>query len=136
MINQALSKMHEKRKLNRFDLKVPAKVEVMTSDQEKEIFNLLTSDICSGGAFFHTPQPLPEGTPVRIDLILSLDKLKDLKDNFKHAYIKVAGTVLRSESAGMAICFNEDYQIRPYRAKAVAKLRCSAQKARNHRGPK
>ena len=106
--------MHEKRKLDRFDLKVPAKVEVTTSDREKEIFNLLTSDICAGGAFFHTTQPLPEGTPVKIDLILSLDKLKELKDDFKHAYIKVAGTVLRSESAGMAICFNEDYQIRPY----------------------
>ncbi len=121
MINQTLSKTHEKRKLDRFNLEIPAKVEVTTLDQEKEIFDLLTSDICAGGAFFHTSQPLPEGTTVKIDLILSLGKLKELKDDFKHAHIEVAGTVLRSESAGMAICFNEDYQIHPYKAEAVTR---------------
>jgi len=105
--------MHERRKLDRFDLKVPAKIEVTTPGPETEIFNLLTSDICSGGAFFHTPQPLPEGTQVKIDLILPLDKLKKLKDDFKQAYIEVTGTVLRCEATGMAICFNEDYRIRP-----------------------
>jgi len=119
MINQTTSKTNEKRKLDRYDLKVPAKIEVTTSDRDKEIFELLTSDICSGGAFFHTQQPLPEGTQVRIDLILSLDKLKKLGDDFKHAHIEVTGTVLRSESAGMAICFNEDYQIGPYKVEAV-----------------
>ena len=118
MINQTTSKTREKRKLDRYDLNVPAKVEVTTSDQEKEIFDLLTSDICAGGAFFYTTQPLPEGTTVKIDLILSLDRLKELKDDFKHAHIEVTGTVLRSESAGMAICFNEDYQIGPYKAKS------------------
>lgn len=121
MINQTSSKIHEKRKLDRFDLKIPAKVEVTTSDREKEIFNLLTSDICAGGAFFHTTQSLPEGTQVKIDLILSLDKLKELKDDFKHAHIEVTGMVLRSESAGMAICFNENYRISPFMAKAVTR---------------
>lgn len=103
----------ERRKLQRFDLEVPAKIEVMDSGQEKEIVNLLTSNICSGGAFFHTPEPLPEGTQVRLDLVLPLDKLRELKNDSKHAYIKVTGTVLRSESTGMAICFNEDYKIMP-----------------------
>ncbi len=116
MTNQTSPTMHEKRKLDRYNLKVPAKIKVTTSSRDKEILDLLTSDICAGGAFFHTPQPLPEGTQVRIDLILSLDKLKKLKNDFEHAYIEVTGTVLRSESAGMAICFNEDYQIRPYSA--------------------
>lgn len=103
----------ERRKLQRFDLEVPAKIEVMDSGQEKEIVNLLTSNICSGGAFFHTPEPLPEGTQIRLDLVLPLDKLRELKNDSKHAYIKVTGTVLRAESMGMAICFNEDYQIMP-----------------------
>ena len=105
--------MEEKRALQRFDLEIPAKVKSTTSDQEKTLLNLLTSNICSGGAFFHTTQPLLEGTQVKIDLVLPLDKLKQLKDDCKQAYIKVTGRVLRSESEGMAILFDKDYLIRP-----------------------
>ena len=105
--------MKEKRTLQRFDLEIPAKIESTTSGQEKRLLNLLTSNICSGGAFFHTTQPLPEGTQVKIDLVLPLDKLKQLKDDCKQAYIKVTGRVLRSESEGMAILFDKDYLIRP-----------------------
>jgi len=103
--------MTDKRRLERFDLELPATIELLTSDQEKSLVNLLTANISSGGAYFHTPQPLPKGTQVKIDLVLPLDKLRKLKDEHKQAYIKVTGTVLRSESEGMAICFEEDYQI-------------------------
>jgi len=103
--------MKEKRRLERFDLELPATIELLTPDQEKSLINLLTSNICSGGAYFHTTQPLPEGTQVKIDLVLPLDKLRKLKKEHKKAYIKVTGRVLRSELEGMAICFDEDYQI-------------------------
>jgi len=103
--------MKDKRKLERFDLEIPATLELLASDREQRILNLLTSNMCSGGAYFHTTQPLPEGTQVKIDLVLPLDRLRELKDDCKQAYIKVTGTVLRSESKGMAICFDEDYQI-------------------------
>ena len=103
--------MKNKRSLERFDLELPATIELLTSDQEKSLVNLLTTNISSGGAYFYTPQPLPKGIQVKIDLVLPLDKLKKLKDECKQAYIKVTGTVLRSESEGMAICFDEDYQI-------------------------
>lgn len=95
----------------RFDLEIPATIELLTPDQEREILNLLTSNMCSGGAYFHTTQPLPEGTQVKIDLVLQLDRLKSLKEAYRQAYIKVTGEVLRSESEGMAICFDADYQI-------------------------
>ena len=107
--------MDEKRTLERFDLQVPAKIEVIKQDHEKGMLDLLTSNICSGGAFLHTTQPLPEGTQVKVDLILPFDKLKELKYDSQQVYIKVTGTVLRSETEGMAICFDEDYQIRPWR---------------------
>ncbi|NVL92086.1 MAG: hypothetical protein HWN71_03510 [Desulfobacterales bacterium] len=103
--------MREKRRLERFQLEIPAAIEFLTSDREKRLLNLLTSDICSGGAYFHTTQPLPEGTKVKMDLVLPLDRLKKANDEHKQVYIKVAGTVLRSESGGMAICFDEDYEI-------------------------
>ena len=103
--------MKEKRKLERFDLELPATIQFLTPGQEKSLLDLLTTNISSGGAFFHTTRPLPEGTPVKIDLILPLGRLKKLKDDSKQAYIKVTGTVLRSESEGMAICFDQDYQL-------------------------
>ena len=104
--------MKERRRLERFDLKIPATIESVTSDQEKRVLNLMTSDISSGGAYFHTTRPLPEGTQVKIDLALPLANLKELKDDCNQAYIKVTGTVLRSDSEGMAILFDKDYQIR------------------------
>jgi len=103
--------MKDKRRLERFDLKMPATIQSMTSDQEKRLLDLLTSNISSGGAFFHTTQPLPEGARVNIDLVLPLDNLKKLKDDCKQAYIKVTGRVLRCESEGMAILFDKDYQL-------------------------
>lgn len=109
--------MEEKRKLERFDLKVPARIEGVGNRRDKDILDLITSDICAGGAFFHTDQPLPEGTKVRIDLVLPLAGLRRLLSDYDHAHIKVTGTVLRKEPSGMAICFNRDYLIRPRKGK-------------------
>jgi hypothetical protein len=103
--------MKERRRLVRFDLEIAATIELLTPGQERELLNLPTSNICSGGAYFHTTQPLPEGSRVKVDLDLSLDRLERLKEGCRQAYIKVTGEVLRSESEGMAICFDEDYQI-------------------------
>ena len=103
--------MKERRRLERFDLEIPATIGFMNLDHKEKVFNLLTSNISSGGAYFHTTQPLPEGTQVKIDLVLPLDNLEKVKNEYKQAYIKVAGRVLRSESQGMATCFDEDYQI-------------------------
>ena len=103
--------MNERRKLERFELKVPAAIESINQGYKGKELNLLTSDICSGGAYFHTAEPLPEGTEVKIDLVLPLDKLRALKKEDKKAYIKVTGKVLRSESEGMAIGFDGNYQI-------------------------
>lgn len=104
--------MEERRKLERFDLELPAKIGFINETHKEKILNLLTSNICSGGAYFQSTQLLPEGTRVKIDLALPLDKLTRLKEEYRQAYIKVTGRVLRSESEGMAICFDEDYEIR------------------------
>jgi len=108
--------MAEKRKLERFDLKIPAKIkqaDLSQNDRGEEVPDLTTSDVSSGGAFFHTTKPLPKGTDVKIELILPLDKLKELSDDILHAQIKVSGTVIRTESGGMAISFDSNYQILP-----------------------
>jgi hypothetical protein len=103
--------MKERRKLKRFDLRLPATIELLTPDKEHKLVKLLTSNICAGGAYFHTTQPLPEGTEVQIDLVLLFDKLRRVREKYKQAYVKVTGRVLRSESEGMAICFDKEYEI-------------------------
>lgn len=105
----------ERRKMERFNLEIPVKIEVISKGQEKARLELVTSNICAGGAFFHTKKPLPEGTQVKIDMILPLDQLEKLKNDYKKAYIKLTGTVLRTESKGMAISFNKDYEISPWK---------------------
>ena len=94
------------RRLERFSLKLPATIETVsdTEEHDKEVLNLLTANICSGGAFFHTDQPLPKGTSVKIDFVLSIDELKKLEG--KQAFIN------RADSNGMAICFGRDYAIK------------------------
>jgi len=101
----------ERRRLERFSLKLPAKVSIVQNDSNEAILELLTSDVCAGGAFFQTGQPLPPGTEVRIDLVLPLDELKKLEG--KKALIRVSGAVVRTTSDGMAIAFNEHFDITP-----------------------
>ncbi|MDY6850631.1 MAG: PilZ domain-containing protein [Thermodesulfobacteriota bacterium] len=98
-----------KRKMERFDLELPARVIKAEENQDSESIDLLTSDICAGGAFFQTDQPMPVGTEVKIDLVLPLDELKKIEG--KKALIKVNGAVIRVTKDGMAICFEEGFEI-------------------------
>ncbi len=101
--------MQERRRFERFDFKLSAKIEV-TSGREKgkDTFILPTRDICAGGAFFHTVRSLPEGTQVEIDMVLVPVGWKG-----KQAQVEVKGNVVRSEAEGMAISFENHYQMRP-----------------------
>ena len=103
--------MEERRQLERFQLRLPAKLEVVSrvAGLEKEKLSLHTENICSGGAFFHTPNPLPEGIQVKIAMRINFRSLKALEK--RRPLIKVKGSVLRSEPTGMAIQFDRGYKI-------------------------
>ena len=106
--------MEEKRKYERFDLSLPAEIEVIKQGQEskKTRLSLLTRDISSGGAFFHTLRPLPKGTAVKLNLVLGMAKVRKVKTNLAH--LLAVGMVLRTEAEGMAIQFAKDYRFKPY----------------------
>ena len=101
--------MEDKRTFERFDLAVPAKIGVEGIDTGIEEMSLVTRDICAGGAFLHTKNPLPEGTRIKMNLVLSIEKLKQLLDS--ECEIQVEGTVVRSEDTGIAIRFEENYEL-------------------------
>ncbi len=110
----------ERRGVERFDLDIPAKIRVLAHRDEAGEIQLRTENISCGGAFFRTPTPLPEGTDVRVDLVLNLDRFKTLKSGVGHVHIELKGTVNRSEKTGMSVSFSPEYQIRPLPADSEA----------------
>ena len=105
--------MEDRRKDERFKLRLPAKLEVRCQygNVDKNIVGLETDNICSGGVYFTTLSPLGEGTPVKIDLLLDFERLKTPRN--MRPLIKVIGNVVRSGRTGMAIRFKRRYQIIP-----------------------
>ena len=99
--------------MERFRLELPALLSIDYDKNEKPIaFEVMTSNICSGGAFFKTDTPLSVGTDVKMDLILPVEKINTGK--CKKSRIHVSGSVIRTEKHGMAVCFDNKYFIEPY----------------------
>lgn len=68
----------EKRKMERFDLELTAYLSVTDKSEQQKSYKLLTSNICAGGTFFKTNKPLTVGTDVKLDIILPLNKFKNV----------------------------------------------------------
>ena len=98
--------------MERFNLELPAKLTWTGKDKEHESTELLTSNICAGGAFFKTNKPLTVGTDVKSAIILPLDKFENVKNKISH--IDISGSVTRTDQQGMAICFDKKYKSFPY----------------------
>ena len=100
--------MEERRKFERFTLALPANIETVASGRKRDRFDFLTSDVSGGGAFFNAEERIPAGTRVRLKVIVSSESLKDLTG--AQGYLRVEGTVVRSDSKGMAVRFDEQYR--------------------------
>ena len=93
----------------RFSLDLPATVSVEKTILPEKNLKLKTANISAGGVFFKTPNFLPVGTQVKIDLELAIDGIKKIKR--KRALIELAGVVIRSKEGGMAVSFTKNYKI-------------------------
>lgn len=105
--------MQERRKYERFDLSLPAKIEVVTFE-EQEVLDALTDNVSAGGGFFHSAKPIPEDVQVKIELIVNSERLKELTGT--QGLIKVEGRVVRSSPRGIAIWFHKNHQLLPLKA--------------------
>lgn len=101
---------NQKRKMERFPLRLPVNIAVAGAEEE-EALTCLTNDACAGGVFIETDKPLPISTEVKLDLVLPYVELKNFEG--KGVIVKVSGEVIRIGETGMAIRFHEDYQIWP-----------------------
>jgi len=100
--------MKERRKYERFQLVLPAKMEEITGGKRK-IFNLQTKNISAAGAFLSTKEQFPEGTRCQLELTITSERIKELTG--AQSYIEVEGVVVRSAPDGVAIYFDGDCQI-------------------------
>lgn len=99
------------RRLERFAVQLPATISTSGSALDQNVLALQTVDISSSGAFFQTASPMPVGSEVKIELVVDLEKLRQMSG--QHARIQVSGYVVRVKENGMAVCFDEEYQILP-----------------------
>jgi hypothetical protein len=101
----------DRRRLQRFDLQASTLIEVQQEGGRHGVLSFITRDISSMGAFIETAQPLPEGAPVRLELMLPLDLPKRVVGEESRAKVKVRGKVIRAEEDGMAIQFDRKFKI-------------------------
>jgi len=103
--------MAERRRLERFDLTAPALLIFESESRKSAPVNLTTKDISSAGAYLHCTQPPVEGARVKMELLISPDKLIKLVGEKGRTKIKVRGTVIRVDADGIAIRFESKYKI-------------------------
>jgi hypothetical protein len=99
----------DRRKMKRFDLTLPTKLFWVAENKEHNSVELMTSNICAGGAYFITNRTLPKDTEVKMNLILELKKHHELSG--RQSRIDASGFVNRTDHQGMAICFNNNCKI-------------------------
>ncbi|MBU0946180.1 MAG: PilZ domain-containing protein [Proteobacteria bacterium] len=113
----------ERREQERYPLLIQSKMTAETLSGQTPILEFVTANISTGGAFIVTDHPLPLVSKVRLEFLISLEELTTLKfvlsqeslRNWKgqRIWISASGIVIRHEPTGMAIMFDENYQIRP-----------------------
>ena len=100
--------MEERRRFERFQLRLPVRMEVTISGKRK-IFDFKTKDVSAAGVFIETSERFSEGTPVQLNMTLSSNRIQELAGS--QSLIKVKGIVVRSTPTGVAVCFDGGCQI-------------------------
>lgn len=117
----------ERRVRQRLHLNLQAKItygfDDATSGQQ---IVTVAANISSGGAFLATNQPLPLASRVRVEFLLSLEDVKQLKvvasvdalrrlAGQQQVWVEATGVVIRQDHDGVAVIFDQNYQLSPMR---------------------
>lgn len=113
----------ERREQKRYPLRIQSKMQAATLSGQTPVLEYTTANISAGGAFVETDNPLPLVSKVHLEFLISLEELttlkfvlsreslKNLKD--QRVWVSASGIVIRHEPKGMAIMFDDNYQVRP-----------------------
>ena len=102
--------INEKRKVERFDLHLETMLQVKSAESKDRSQRLISRDISSDGVFLETSDPLPVGTEVDLNFLLSLNKLNSHLKN-KIVNISTSGTVIRTDEQGFAVQFDKQHKV-------------------------
>ena len=105
--------MKERRKLGRFTLPLPVRLETMTTGRN-EVLDLVTRDISASGTFINTLTSFPKGTGFIMDFTIPSDNIQEFK--YVKSLRSLTGTMVRSTSKGMAIHFDRECYIMSLRS--------------------
>ncbi len=105
------SDTEERRRLERFDLNAPARLLVELGSGRKEQLDLTTKDMSSAGAFLYSQEQIPEGVNVKLEFFISLETLHSLVGEKGRVKVKVNGKVIRVDTDGIAVRFDNKYKI-------------------------
>jgi DNA-binding NarL/FixJ family response regulator len=100
-------KEKQKRRMDRFALELPSLILAGDKKGRQNFLQLRTDNICAGGAYFKTENPLPAGAKVKLEI-----GLEDAnKPKQKNVIVRVCGTVIRVDDEGMAVAFEKQYRM-------------------------
>ena len=108
----------EKRKMERFALGLYSRIQIKSGERTLETIELITQNICAGGAYFKTSDPLPFDACLSIYMDFEVPGIANGPSN-NLTCIETSGKVIRSNKNGMAIRFDNSYKIRPLGKKTV-----------------
>ena len=100
--------MDNLRQFERFPLNLPVRAEVYSSDT-KQVFDLKTRDISASGAFVYTSEQFPNGTNIKLNLVVPNGRIKEMTG--AESLLDCEGQVVRSTAKGVAIHFTMDCQM-------------------------
>ena len=100
--------MRERRQFERFQLTLPARMKMITSN-DNQVFELKTCDISAAGTFVLTEEKFSEGTRFKLDLTVPSNRIRELTG--VQSLIESEGKVIRSSPIGVAIKFDRKCQI-------------------------
>jgi len=104
--------MKERRKLERYQLRVPTTIELAGASGLQGTLRLETKDISADGAYIASSEPIDEGMHLKLEMVLSVERLKELIGADKKVELRLEGTVIRKDSEGIAVLFDKKYQIK------------------------
>lgn len=101
--------MQEKRKVERFDLRVETRLRVHGLSAGPETIQFFSRDVSSSGIFLMTEKPLPLGTMVDVTMAIE-NELAGVPAK-KTITLNNSGMVIRTSRQGMAIHFKKQSQL-------------------------
>ena len=119
----------EQRLNERFSMHLPVRISTQGGGGKEVLFESITANISSGGVFISTTDPLPAACKVYLEFLIDFEDLKKLRfilsleslQNYqgKPVWVNVSGVVIRHEKDGMAVIYDDDYQLSPIRTSEI-----------------